>query len=60
MKKWGELTTRGMLTLPLMGIGGDEVNTACYESTPSIAAWLKAKGLKDGVCTQRLSASAAV
>lgn len=26
-------------------LGGDEVNTACYESTPSIAAWLKKNGL---------------
>lgn len=26
-------------------IAGDEVNTACYESTPSIAAWLKKNNL---------------
>jgi hexosaminidase len=29
----------------IIHLGGDEVNTACYESTPSIAAWLKKKGL---------------
>ncbi|KAK7249952.1 N-acetyl-beta-D-galactosaminidase [Aureococcus anophagefferens] len=26
-------------------LGGDEVNTACWESTPSVAAWLKARNL---------------
>lgn len=29
----------------MMHLGGDEVNTGCYASTPSIAAWLKEKGL---------------
>jgi hexosaminidase len=26
-------------------LGGDEVNTACWESTPAVAAWLEARNL---------------
>jgi hexosaminidase len=26
-------------------LGGDEVNTACWESTPSVKAWLDAKNM---------------
>lgn len=29
----------------LLCLVGDEVNTACYESTPSIKAWLTKQGL---------------
>ena len=39
--------TRGSGLFPdnVMHLGGDEVNTACYGSTPSIAKWLAARGL---------------
>ena len=39
--------TRGNGLFPdnMMHLGGDEVNTGCYSSTPSIAAWLKERGL---------------
>jgi hexosaminidase len=46
---WSDITggTRGKGLFPdnMMHLGGDEVNTGCYASTPSIAAWLKEKGL---------------
>jgi len=35
----------GLFPDNMMHLGGDEVNTGCYSSTPSIAAWLKEKGL---------------
>ncbi|KAH8098044.1 N-acetyl-beta-D-galactosaminidase [Aureococcus anophagefferens] len=33
----------GLFPEGFVHLGGDEVNTACWESTPSVAAWLKAR-----------------
>jgi len=33
----------GLVPGDMYHLGGDEVNTACYESTPDVAAWLKAQ-----------------
>ena len=41
----GRARGAGLFPENLFHLGGDEVNTACYESTPSIAKWLKQKGL---------------
>lgn len=35
----------GLFPDNLIHLGGDEVNTDCWSSTPSIAQWLKARGL---------------
>lgn len=41
----GGVRGSGLFPDNIIHLGGDEVNTACYESTPSIASWLKTKGL---------------
>ena len=41
----GGVRGTGLFPDNVVHLGGDEVNTACYESTPSIAKWLKQKGL---------------
>jgi len=35
----------GLFPDELLHLGGDEVNTGCWDSTPSVAGWLKEKGL---------------
>eukprot|EP01046_Picozoa_sp_COSAG06_P006592 COSAG06_NODE_311_length_17771_cov_31.730647_7_plen_362_part_00 len=41
----GGVRGKGLFPDNVVHLGGDEVNTACYESTPSIAKWLKEQGL---------------
>jgi len=41
----GGIRGSGLFYDNVIHLGGDEVNTACYESTPSIKSWLDAKGL---------------
>lgn len=36
---------QGLFPDNVLHLGGDEVNTACWTSTPSIASWLQAQGL---------------
>jgi len=35
----------GIFPETMIHLGGDEVNTACWSSTPAIAAWLKKRGM---------------
>jgi len=34
----------GIFKSNMIHLGGDEVNTACWDSTPAVAAWMKTKG----------------
>ena len=36
---------QGLFPESLLHLGGDEVNTACWKTTPSIAAWLAARNM---------------
>eukprot|EP00045_Choanoeca_perplexa_P018020 m.274610 g.274610 ORF g.274610 m.274610 type:complete len:647 (+) comp17690_c0_seq3:36-1976(+) len=41
----GGATGKGLFPDNMFHLGGDEVNTDCWTSTPSVAAWLKEQGL---------------
>ena len=34
----------GIFKSNMIHLGGDEVNTACWDSTPAVAAWMKEQG----------------
>ena len=34
----------GIFKSNMIHLGGDEVNTACWDSTPAVAAWMKEHG----------------
>ena len=35
----------GLFKSNMIHLGGDEVDTSCWSSTPAVAAWLKAQGM---------------